>query len=99
MPLRKDINNQKFKTMNTNIKHSRFNPGIAMIIIALLSPIFSFAQLRIDWQYCYGAEGSGDYATSILSIEKDFVQEGISASINEDAFNTILDNLIGNAVT
>ena len=33
-----------------------------------------------------------------LSIEKDFVQEGISASINEDAFNTILDNLIGNAV-
>ncbi|MBP5487788.1 MAG: response regulator [Bacteroidales bacterium] len=33
-----------------------------------------------------------------LSIEKDFVQGGITAFVNEDAFKTILDNLIGNAV-
>lgn len=33
-----------------------------------------------------------------LSIEKVFPPEGITAFVNEDAFKTILDNLIGNAV-
>ena len=46
--------------MKNNDKHSRLNPGIAVIIIALLSPVFSFAQLRIDWQQCYGG-GGHDY--------------------------------------
>ena len=38
-----------------------------MIIIALLSPVFSFAQLRIDWQYCYGGEGN-DNGQCILPV-------------------------------
>ena len=33
-----------------------------------------------------------------LSIEKVFPPEGITAFVNDDAFKTILDNLIGNAV-
>ena len=62
--------------MNTNIKHSRFNPGIAVVIIALLSPIFSFAQLRIDWQYCYGSEGN-DNGQCILPVNGGYLVCGI----------------------
>ena len=58
--------------MKTNIKQSRLNRRALILIVTMLFPLISFAQLRIDWQYCYGAEGSGDYATSILPIEDDF---------------------------
>ena len=62
--------------MKNNDKHSRLNWRIAVVIIALLSPVFSFAQLRIDWQYCYGAESSSDCATDILPTEDGFLVFG-----------------------
>ena len=58
--------------MKNNDKHSRLNPGIVVIIIALLSPVFSFAQLRIDWQYCYGS-GGHDYPTSVLPVKDGYL--------------------------
>ena len=72
MPLRKDINNQKFKTMKTNIKQSRLNRRALILIVTMLSPVFSFAQVRIDWQNCYGGEGD-DYARSILPINEGYL--------------------------
>ncbi len=62
--------------MKNNDKHSRLNWRIAVIIIALLSPIFSFAQLRIDWQYCYGGEGN-DNGQCILPVNGGYLICGI----------------------
>ena len=54
--------------MKNNINHSRLSWKSVVAIFIMLFPCFSFAQVRIDWQYCYGAEGS-DYATSVLPTE------------------------------
>lgn len=54
--------------MKNNINHSKLNWGMTLAVMAMLFPCLSFAQVRIDWQYCYGAEGS-DYATSVLPTE------------------------------
>ena len=58
--------------MKTNVKQSVLNKRVFALIIAMLSPLFSFAQLRIDWQNCYGGEGD-DYARSILPINEGYL--------------------------
>ena len=62
--------------MKTNVKQSRLNRRALILIVTMLFPLFSFAQLRIDWQYCYGAEKSSDCATDILPTEDGFLVFG-----------------------
>ncbi len=58
--------------MKTNIKQSRLNRRALILIVTMLFPLFSFAQVRIDWQNCYGGEGD-DYARSILPINEGYL--------------------------
>ena len=62
--------------METIIKHAKCGFGIAMAVLSTLIPFWSFAQVRIDWQQCYGNEGSSDYAVSIAPANDGFVVLG-----------------------
>ena len=62
--------------MKYSFTHSRPNFGIAMAIVSMLSPVFSFAQLRIDWQYCYGGEGH-DHGQCILPVNEGYLVCGV----------------------
>ena len=73
--------------MKYSFTHSRPNFGIAMAIVAMLSPVFSFAQLRIDWQYCYGGEGH-DHGQCILPVNEGYLVCGVvSAPQNTGMFH------------
>lgn len=61
--------------MKKNIKHSRICCRIAAVIFVMFAPCLSFAQVRIDWQQCYGGEGD-DYATSVLPMGDGFLVFG-----------------------
>ena len=62
--------------MKTNIKQSRLNRRALILIVTMLFPLFSFAQLRIDWQYCYGSEGN-DNGQCILPVNGGYLVCGI----------------------
>ena len=62
--------------MKTNIKQSRLNRRALILIVTMLFPLFSFAQLRIDWQYCYGGEGN-DNGQCILPVNGGYLVCGI----------------------
>ena len=62
--------------MKTNVKQSRLNRRALILIVTMLFPLFSFAQLRIDWQYCYGGEGN-DNGQCILPVNGGYLVCGI----------------------
>ena len=53
--------------MKNNDKHSRLNWRIAVAVFVMFIPYFSFSQVRIDWQYCYGGEDN-DNGQCILPV-------------------------------
>jgi hypothetical protein len=81
-----------YRKMKDNIRQSRLNWRVVVAVVALLSPFPSFAQLRIDWQYCYGVEGS-DYATSVLPTENGILVFGtVSRPQNPGMVSCELEN-------
>ena len=78
--------------MKNNINHSRLSWKSVVAIFIMLFPCFSFAQVRIDWQYCYGAEGI-DYATSVLPTENGILVFGtVSRPQNPGMVSCELEN-------
>ena len=56
------------KNGNENTRHKGRTCALTLIAMMLLAPVMANAQIRIDWQQCYGTQG-GDEATSILPVE------------------------------
>ena len=79
--------------MKKNIKRSRISCRIAVTIIFMLIPYFSFSQVRIDWQNCYGNVESMDWAVGIAPTDDGFFVLGqVTHPLNEGLCSCTIEN-------
>lgn len=81
------------KTINENTRCKGWPCVLTFITLMLLSSVLVNAQIRIDWQQCYGNEGSTDYASSIAPANDGFVIYGqIGNHLNQGMCNCTANN-------
>lgn len=81
------------KNGNENTRHKGRPYALTLIALMLLAPVMANAQIRIDWQQCYGNEGSTDYASSIAPANDGFVIYGqIGNHLNQGMCNCTANN-------
>ncbi|MBR4469632.1 MAG: T9SS type A sorting domain-containing protein [Bacteroidales bacterium] len=65
--------------MKTQIKPFGLHRKVVLAVLVLVLPLFSSAQMRIDWQQCYGGEGH-DHGQCILPINGGYLVYGVVAA-------------------